>query len=158
MRPRRGAVVAKHGPERVFEMFEVMAELEAMAVGQAARRHGDNDKAAILAALEQCQNAAEKNDTDQYYYENEIFHRAIYTASHSGFLEEQCVSLHRRLRPYRRLQLRVRNRMKVSLAEHCGIVDAITAGDAQKARLLLRHHIAAVQGNRFGDLLATLRP
>jgi len=156
IRPRRGAVVAELGPERVFEMFEVMAELEAMAGALAARRHSETDAAAILAALEQCRSAAASNDTDRYYYENETFHRAIYAASHSGFLEEQCVALHRRLRPYRRLQLRVRNRMKVSLAEHGEIVDAIAAGDVERARFQLRNHIA-VQGDRFGDLIATLR-
>ena len=53
---------------------------------------------------------AERNgDSDQYYYENERFHFSIYEGSHSGFLAEQCKALHRRLQPYRRLQLRVRN-------------------------------------------------
>ncbi|HXV32321.1 MAG TPA: FCD domain-containing protein, partial [Sinorhizobium sp.] len=74
---------------------------------------------------------------------------------HSGFLEEQCTVLHRRLRPYRRLQLRVRNRMKVSFREHGEIVEAILAGDAATAREQLRSHVA-VQGDRFGDLVANL--
>jgi len=156
IRPRRGAVVVDPGPERIFEMFEVMAELEAMAGAMAARRHQEHDRAAMVDALGQCQAAAESDDTDRYYYENEIFHRAIYAASHSGFLEEQCTGLHRRLRPYRRLQLRVRNRMSVSLAEHQQIVEAILAGDADAARARLRAHIA-VQGDRFGDLVANLR-
>ena len=156
IRPRRGAVVVDPGPERVFEMFEVMAELEGMAGALAARRHQEQDRDAILEALARCQEAAESNDTDRYYYENEVFHRAIYAAAHSGFLEEQCAGLHRRLRPYRRLQLRVRNRMSVSLAEHRKIVEAILAGDAGTARASLRHHVA-VQGDRFGDLVANLR-
>jgi hypothetical protein len=40
---------------------------------------------------------------------------------------------HLRLRLYRRLQLRVRNRMKVSLKEHGKIVAAIQSGYAQAA-------------------------
>ena len=156
IRPRRGAIVVDPGPERVFEMFEVMAELEAMAGALAARRHQEQDRSAILEALERCQEAAESDDTDRYYYENEVFHRAIYAASHSGFLEEQCTSLHRRLRPYRRLQLRVRNRMTVSLAEHREIVEAVLAGDADAARICLRQHVA-VQGDRFGDLVSGLQ-
>lgn len=156
IRPRRSAVVAKLGPERVFEMFEVMAELEGMAGYFAARRHRETDRDAILAAHEKCEAAALSDDTDRYYYENETFHRAIYAASRSGFLEEQCVTLHRRLRPYRRLQLRVRNRMHVSFSEHGEIVGAILAGDADAARSLLRSHVA-VQGDRFGDLVANLK-
>ena len=46
--------------------------------------------------------------------------------------------------------------MKASLAEHGEIVDAIAAGDAERGRFLLRNRIA-VQGDRFGDLIATLR-
>jgi DNA-binding GntR family transcriptional regulator len=98
---------------------------------------------------------SEADDSDTYYYDNELFHQAIYTASHSSFLIEQCTALHRRLRPYRRLQLRVRNRMKTSLSEHQGIVNAILSGDADAAREQLRQHIA-VQGDRFSDLVATL--
>jgi DNA-binding GntR family transcriptional regulator len=155
IRPRRGAVVVDPAPQRVFEMFEVMAELEGMAGALAARRHTDEDRTALLAAHEKCKGAVASDETDSYYYENEIFHRAIYAASHSGFLEEQCAALHRRLRPYRRLQLRVRNRMKVSFKEHGDIVEAILAGDADGARELLRSHVA-VQGDRFGDLVASL--
>ncbi len=155
IRPRRGAVVVDPAPQRVFEMFEVMAELEGMAGSLAARRHTNEDSAALLAAHEKCKEAAASEDPDRYYYENERFHQAIYAASHSGFLEEQCTALHRRLRPYRRLQLRVRNRMKTSFSEHGEIVEAILAGDATAARERLRSHVA-VQGDRFGDLVANL--
>ena len=155
IRPRRGAVVVDLGPNRIYEMFEVMAELEGMAGSLAARRYTEEDRAKLLAAHAKCELSATSGDTDAYYYDNEIFHHAIYEASHSGFLFDQCSALHRRLRPYRRLQLRVRNRMKVSYGEHDGIIEAILAGEAEKARGLLRSHIA-VQGDRFGDLIASL--
>ncbi len=155
IRPRRGAVVVDPGPNRIYEMFEVMAELEGMAGSLAARRHTEEDSTNLLSAHAKCEQSATSGDTDAYYYDNEIFHHAIYEASHSGFLFDQCAALHRRLRPYRRLQLRVRNRMKVSFGEHAGIVEAILAGEAETARGLLRSHIA-VQGDRFGDLIASL--
>ena len=155
IRPRRGAIVVDPAPQRIFEMFEVMAELEGMAGAMAARRHTDEDRKALQTAHEKCEQAATSGETDRYYYENELFHRAIYAASHSGFLEEQCVTMHRRLRPYRRLQLRVHNRMKASFGEHARIVDAILEGNADTARDLLRMHVA-VQGDRFSDLIANL--
>ena len=155
IRPRRGAVVVNPGPNRIYEMFEVMAELEGMAGSLAARRYTEEDRAKLLAAHAECERSVKSGDTDAYYYDNEIFHHAIYEASHSGFLFDQCAALHRRLRPYRRLQLRVRNRMNVSFSEHAGIVEAILAGEAETARELLRGHIA-VQGDRFGDLIASL--
>ena len=154
-RPRRGAVVADYGPKYVFEMFEVMAELEGMAGAAAARRHTQEDKDIILSAHAQCREAAENEDPDAYYYENEAFHHAIYAASQNSFLNEQCALLHRRLRPYRRLQLRVRNRMKASLLEHEAIVDSILSGDADATRASLLAHVK-VQGDRFSDLVASL--
>jgi DNA-binding GntR family transcriptional regulator len=63
--------------------------------------------------------------------------------------------LHRRLRPYRRLQLRVRNRTTVSYDEHEKIVQAIIAGNSELTVELLRQHIT-VQGERFADLIAAL--
>lgn len=154
-RPRRGAVVADPSPQRIFEMFEVMAELEAMAGGLAARRHLPEDRDTLLAAHEKCAEAVRTASPDTYYYENEEFHRVIYEASHSGFLREQCSALHRRLRPYRRLQLRVSNRISNSYEEHTAIVEAILSGDEEKARQCMRQHIS-VQGDRFSDLIATL--
>jgi DNA-binding GntR family transcriptional regulator len=153
LRPRRGAIVVAHGPARIYEMFEVMAELEGLAGAHAARRLTNDDRNAISAAHDRCRAAAEAGDKDGYYYENEAFHVAIYAASHSGFLEDQCTALHRRLRPFRRLQLRVSNRLKVSFQEHDHVVAAIFGGDEDAARSALRAHVV-VQGDRFGDLVA----
>lgn len=155
MRPRRGAIVVEPAPHRIYEMFEVMAELEAMAGAHAARRHTDADRAALEEAHRNCLRSAGAGDADAYYYDNEVFHGAVYAASHSGFLHEQCLALHRRLRPYRRLQLRVRNRMETSLAEHDRIVKAILSGDSEGAAAALRGHVT-VQGERFSDLVARL--
>lgn len=155
MRPRRGAVVASLGPTRLIEMFEVMGELEAMCARLAARRMTDTERSELLAAHLACGAARDAQDPDAYFYGNESFHAAIYAGSHNGFLREQALALQRRLRPYRRLQLRVRNRLGASWQEHQSVVDAIVAGDAEAAALALRSHVT-VQGERFGDLLASL--
>ena len=153
IRPRRGAVVAEAGPERLYEMFEVMAALEAMCGRLAARRVTPAMRAALSEAHEACRAAL--GDPDGYYLANEAFHQAVYRASGSGFLAEQCLALQKRLRPYRRLQLRVGNRVARSFAEHEAIVAAIGAGDGAAAAEALRGHVA-VQGERFADLVASL--
>jgi DNA-binding GntR family transcriptional regulator len=154
-RPHRGAVVAQVTPQRLIEMFEVMAELEAMCARLAARRVSDAELAEIEAAHEACRGSAAARDADAYFYANERFHYAIYAASHNTFLFEQSAALQRKLRPYRRLQLRVRNRPQRSFEEHQAIVDALREGDADKAQQSIRAHVV-VQGERFGDLIASL--
>lgn len=155
MRPRRGAIVAEITPQRLCEMFEVMAELEAMCGRLAARRMTTADQNALLKAHRTCEDAHKKNDPDAYYRRNERFHMAIYAASHNSFLIEEADALHRRLSAYRRLQVRVRDRMRSSFLEHSAIIDAIINGDGDKAAELLRSHVI-VQGERFADLIASL--
>lgn len=155
IRRHRGAIVSAPDPKRLLDMFEVMADLEAVCGRLAARRLTPEDEAALLTTLEGCRRAAEAGDTDVYYRANEHFHRAIYSASHNGFLAEQALALHKRLAPYRRLQLRVRNRMRVSQSEHEGIVEAILVGDSAGASCRLQAHVS-VQGERFADLMASL--
>lgn len=156
IRPRRGAVVADIAPQRLVEMFEVMAELEAMCGRLAARRMSAEEHARLLAAHHACDDARNANDADEYYYKNEAFHQEIYAGSHNEFLAEQAHTLRRRLRPYRRLQLRVRDRLSTSYSEHEQIVNAIVAGDSDAAAERLRNHVM-VQGQRFADLIASLK-
>ena len=155
MRRRTGAIVSVLEPRRLFEMFEVMADMEAMCAKRAARRITPEQEAELKAALEACREAAQAGDPDAYFRENEVFHRAIYAASGNAFLAEQALTLHKRLRAYRRLQLRTRNRVGNSLAEHEAIVKAILQGDGDLAAQSLRDHIT-IQGERFSDLVASL--
>jgi DNA-binding GntR family transcriptional regulator len=148
-------VVSTVSPHEIVEMFEVMAELEAMCARLAARRMSAAEHAKLLEAHQACSSAYEARDPDEYYYRNEVFHQTIFAGSHNHFLAEQARALSRRLRPYRRLQLRVRDRMRHSFGEHDAVVKAIIDGDGQKAADLLRSHVA-VQGQRFTDLVASL--
>ncbi|OYU45469.1 MAG: GntR family transcriptional regulator, partial [Burkholderiales bacterium PBB4] len=74
IRPRRGAIVTSIGPTRLIEMFEVMAELEAMCGRLAARRMSDAQRKALMAAHQACEEARAKDDSDAYFYCNEQFH------------------------------------------------------------------------------------
>jgi DNA-binding GntR family transcriptional regulator len=153
IRPRRGAVVAELGPRQLVEMFEVMSEVEAVCARLAARRITPAEQEALLAAHAACKVAL--GDPDEYYVRNEAFHQAIYAGSHNQFLIEQARSLYRRLRPYRRLQLRVRDRVTNSYAEHDAVVQALVAGEGERAAQLMREHVM-IQGQRFADLVASL--
>jgi DNA-binding GntR family transcriptional regulator len=155
LRARRGAIVTEPSAQRLLEMFEVMAELEAMCGRLAARRISPAELANLQQAHEDCAAFSDGSDLDAYYYANERFHAAIYAASHNAYLSEQADRLHRRLRAYRRLQLRVRDRLASSFREHEAVVAAIRAGDGELAAQHLREHLL-VQGERFTDLLASV--
>jgi DNA-binding GntR family transcriptional regulator len=155
IRPRRGAFVREIGIPRLIEMFEVMAELEAMCGRLAARRVSAKELTRLQAAHEACGSACLEGDPDAYYHANQTFHEAIYRASHNEYLAEQARNLQNQLKVYRRLQLRVRNRVANSMAEHQAIVDAISRGDAETAAERLRQHVL-IQGERFNDFVASV--
>lgn len=155
LRPHRGAVVMMIDALRLSEMFEVMAELEGLCSRLAARRISDEGRAELLAVHRACGKVSGMTDTDEYFHLNEQFHQCIYRASGSVFLADQAAMLQRRLRPYRRLQLRTKNRTQASFSEHQAIVNAILAGDEQQAGALLRNHVI-VQGDRYRDLIASM--
>ncbi|MGB8713400.1 MAG: GntR family transcriptional regulator [Onishia taeanensis] len=154
--PKKGTFVAKVGIEQLIEMFEVMAELEGMCGRLATRRITPGELADLYQALERCEAASAGGDSDEYYYENEVFHHVIYAASHNAFLAAEARQLKLRLKPYRRLQLQVRHRMSNSLSEHREIIAAIEAGDAVRAEQALRDHVL-IQGERFSDLIASVK-
>ncbi len=153
--PHKGNFVAEVGPTLLIEMFDVMGEFEAMAARLASRRASKEEIAAIRQAHQVCSEAAVSGDPDEYYYKNEIFHKKILDAAHNSFLTEQSGQLHKRLKAFRRLQLRTRGRMNSSFQEHENVVNAIEAGDLQAAAEEMRNHVV-VQGERFADLLATI--
>lgn len=154
--PRRGAFVRQPGPVELMEMFEVMAELEATCGRLAAMRISDAALEDLRDANAKCQAAVEAQDSDGYYAENERFHRIIYQQSGNRFLEQETAKLHKRLKPFRRQQLRFRGRMAQSMAEHEAIVDALERTDAEQAGKALRAHVA-VQGEKFHNLMASLK-
>lgn len=139
----------------LIEMFEVMAELEGLCARLAARRMSERALAQLQEANEACKNAIATSNADVYYQRNVEFHEIIYDGCGNSFLAQETRDIRRRLRSYRRLQLRVRGRMNQSHQEHDAIIQAIIEGDGDKAAQLSRDHVA-IQGERFADLVAHL--
>ena len=152
--PRRGTFVRSPSLSQLVEMFEVMAELECMAIRLAARRATSNDIDALEKDNETCRAAVAADDTKKYYEINARLHGRIYQMSGNSFLANEARRLHDRLRPFRRLQLRVRGRMEESMAEHDIILAALRDGDADRAMETMKKHITIV-GFRFNDLVSS---
>lgn len=154
LKPRRGAYVRHPGVVELIEMFEVMTELEVLCGKLAARRVSPRELVELTRAVQACETAFEKQDPDAYYYENERFHLLIYKAGGNSFLASEAERLQKRLRPFRRIQLRAGGRMAQSLREHIVILDALKTGNEPAVADALRLHVS-VQGERFNELVAT---
>ncbi len=154
IRPRRGAIVATITLKDLMDMFEVMADLEAMCGRLAARRITETEKVALIQSQKVCASLTD-GDPDDYYQANLKLHSLIYQASHNTFLEKQTKELRQRLMPHRRLQVRMPGRINTSSKEHGKLIEAILEGDSELAEKRLRAHVT-IQGERFTDFLSSL--
>lgn len=141
MRPRRGAVVTRVTAERIMDMFETSAEIEAMCVRLATYRMTPLERSHLLRLHDASKAMVEVGDYDAYDAFNLEFHESIYRATHNGFLVEQAIAVRTRLTAFRRTQLRQDDRIVRSRHEHDGIIEAISRGDGEEAARRMRAHM-----------------
>ena len=141
IRPRRGVVVTRLTPERIMEMFETTAEVEAMCVRLATYRVTPLERSRLIDLHETSRAMVEADDVDAYDGLNREFHELLYRATHNGFMAEQALSIRTRLHAFRRTQLRDGNRIAASRSEHGGILAAMAEGDGDLAARRMRAHM-----------------
>ncbi|WNV11785.1 GntR family transcriptional regulator [Tardiphaga sp. 709] len=141
VRGRRGVVVARMTPERIMDMFETSAEVEAMCVRLATYRMTPLERSHLIELHEASQAMVEANDVDAYDAFNREFHECIYRTTHNSFLAEQALDVRSRLSAFRRTQLRQGDRIRRSRDEHEAIMQAIAEGDGDAAARRMRAHM-----------------
>jgi DNA-binding GntR family transcriptional regulator len=141
IRPRRGVIVTQTTPERIMEMFETSAEIEAMCVRLATYRITPLERGKLIEMHDASASLVERGDIDGYDKFNLEFHEAIYSATHNVFMAEQAIAIRSRLKAFRRTQLRQPNRLTRSREEHDAIMSAIAQGDGDEASRRMRAHM-----------------
>lgn len=141
MRPRRGVIVTRMTPERIMEMFEAMAEIEALCVRFATYRMTALERSHLMELHRSSQVMVEAGDIDAYDAFNREFHVGIYRATHNQFLVEQASAVRLRLSAFRRTQLHQDDRLERSRDEHDAVMRAIAQGDGEKAARRMRAHM-----------------
>ncbi|MBL8572284.1 MAG: GntR family transcriptional regulator [Hyphomicrobiaceae bacterium] len=142
-RPHRGAVVTALSAERVDEMFQVMAELEALCAASAAVAMTAAERAELGAMHQQAAELVRLGDLAGYTEANDRFHAFIYTASHNGFLAETVLGVRRRVVAFRRAQFSSLGRLTESHREHDRVVQALLRGDREAAAREMRAHLTS---------------
>ena len=155
-RPHRGAVVPLFTPEKLTEMFAVMADMEALCARNAARYATPEERRQLEAAHLSCRDAAAMGEIDAYYEANLRFHETIYAIGHNGFLAEVTLGVRNRVAPFRKAQFRSIGRLRESVEEHEKVVQAVLAGDAEAAADAMRSHMQVVRVS-LGNVAPTLR-
>ena len=145
LRPSQGAFVHVPTDAEVDELLDVRALLEAETARLAAAGGGPDSpqaRAAQLARLREiCREgeaAAEADDFGAAVAANNAFHAEIAVIGGNGTLAELADIVGRRVQWYYRMVAPARGHG--SWTEHAELIDAIEAGDPEKAQAMARKH------------------
>jgi DNA-binding GntR family transcriptional regulator len=150
--PRRGVRVAAMTADRLGEMFEVMAETEALCARLATHRMTAVERLALQALQHQSREAVERGDVDRYDAFNRDFHSTLYRGTHNAFLADHAAALRLRLAPFRRAQFRGKQRLAQSYEEHDALVRQVLRGDGEEVARLMRAHMLTASATLAGYL------
>ncbi len=143
--PRRGAVVKRLTRQEFSEAYEVREALESLAIRLAVPRLTVGEKAELHRMAERMERAAEAGDTDRFFEINRQFHARLVQASGNSKLEEVHGQLVAQMGRLMRKSVQLRGGMDQSAAEHRAILEAVDAGDPERAARLLEEHIEIPQ-------------
>ncbi|PMR71549.1 GntR family transcriptional regulator [Halomonas heilongjiangensis] len=158
--PHVGARVVKLSMRELLELFDLREALESMAARLAAEHMTSEEVAGLREVLALHERQSDLKRGEAYYQrEGDLdFHFRIVQGSHNRMLMTLlCDDLYYLVRLYRTQFSASGSRPQRAFVEHHRIVDAIEAGDAELAELLMRRHVSASRANvadRYAAILA----
>jgi DNA-binding GntR family transcriptional regulator len=138
LRPSQGAFVHVPTDSEVDELLDVRELLEAETSRRAALRADTDDVARLRQVCREGAAAARADDVSRAAAANNAFHAQIAALAGNAVLGDLASIVSRRVQWYYRLVAPVRG--QDSWAEHAEQIDAIQAGDAERAQELARGH------------------
>ncbi|MGO1396011.1 MAG: GntR family transcriptional regulator [Halomonas sp.] len=148
--PHVGARVVQLSMKELLELFDLREALESMAARLAAEHMSPEEVQGLRAVLALHEGQADLKRGEAYYQrEGDLdFHYCIVQGSHNKMLMNLlCDDLYYLVRLYRTQFSASGTRPQRAFVEHHRIVDAIEAGDAELAELLMRRHVSASRTN-----------
>lgn len=141
----RGAFVHETTLDEVRNLYELRGAIFGMACAAAARRVDLGQEPKLVAALdrnlEQMRAAHAKEDTARYYALNIEFHDLLLQGAGNPKAKVMYDNLVKEMHLFRRKGLSVATNIARSIEEHDRIVQAVTGGNGEAARLAALDHI-----------------
>ncbi|KPI16982.1 transcriptional regulator, GntR family with FCD sensor domain containing protein [Actinobacteria bacterium OK074] len=140
--PRRGTFATDVNITDLAHISEVRQELEPLAAAQAARRATAADRAALTALRRQLAAVdSRRHDAAELMHLDLRVHRAIYAATHNPYLEDTLVRHDNLATRIWCLFVDRLSDMAGHVEEHGPLIEAIVAGDPDRAARLARGHV-----------------
>lgn len=147
-RTDRGMIVRERTPEEILDIYEVRIGLETVAARIAAERATALDRVR-LERLCRLAEEADPTNGDELAECNRKFHHGVVRASHNQSLIDVLDRLNMHLMRYPATALQYPGRWEKALVEHRSLVEAIAAGDPDRAAGLASHHFTTARDIRL---------
>lgn len=139
--PNRGASVYKMSRQEVWETFEFVSGLEALAGEHACQRITPEEVAAIRALHDAMIVCREQGDLPGYYKRNQAIHNKISEAARNSVLHQTYLGMNRRLQSLRLKSNIVPEKWDQAIEEHHQMMDALEARDGKRLAAILSRHL-----------------
>lgn len=141
LEPHRGAVVRPLSETELNDLFGLRMALEGFAAAAAATRQPPPDFGELRRTNADMARCVEAKDLENYYALAARFHHAMINAAGNKLLTEAYDRIKVRFRRYQAVLSNIPDLPPRSVAEHARILDALQAGNADRARALVETHI-----------------
>ncbi len=139
--PRHGMRVLPISPDDMREIYQVLASLEPAATEiLAARRPTAQEVAPLAQACDAMEAALERDDLLGWAKADECFHFALVNLCGNRRLAAMVMTVWEQSHRARMFTLRLRPKPVESTREHRAVLQAILAGEPERARELYRRH------------------
>lgn len=139
--PRGGYTVAKMNLQQLLSLWELLAELEAVAVRLACERMSSTEIRALKKQHAASKKAVEHNDFEAWQHCNLQFHDLIYQGARNVYLRQEVMRLRFRTGVYRRHAFASLGDVRSSYQQHEKIVQAIETRSASSASVFMADHM-----------------
>jgi DNA-binding GntR family transcriptional regulator len=153
---RQGLVVQTLSIEEVAELYQIRQQLEAMVARLAAQRccaEQREELQAILAGIEQ---AIATDKPEMASGEGVRFHEKLAEIAGNRRLAGLLTGIGEEIQRFRNLYVHIPSRSQNALEEHRLIMEAVCAGDAERAAQVMFEHIGRalihIQSSQYGGV------
>ncbi len=155
--PRGGMIVAKMDLQQLLSLWELLAELEGVAVRLACQRMTREELTAIVEQHEASAAIVEADDVAGWQDSNLRFHELIYRATRNPYLRQEVLRIRTRTGYYRKHAFGALGRIRASFEQHGEVVHALQRGDAEAAAQAMVAHMRPEQSpSGMTDLIVNL--
>lgn len=145
VRPHRSALVARPSRDRLRDMLQVMADLEATAARQCAAHMTALERAELQRVHYEMAETVREGDFARFEALDQRFHTLVAVGSHNVYLSELITATRARLLPFQNRHHTVLRRLPQAYQEHGALLDAILRGDGTGAEATARAHVLALE-------------